>query len=397
MRANPIAPFVTGLSGAAVHRQLTQSAESIVLDAMAIQQIAAPTFAEARRAEYMQARFALLPTIQDVRRDGLDNVYARLPGSDPTYPAIFVSAHTDTVFPADTALTIERTPTQVYGPGIGDNSLGVATLLALPGLIADQPRRGDLWLIANTREEGLGDLGGIRAVLDHFAAAEPPVKIGAGIVMEGIAYNQIYHAGIAVRRLRIAVQAAGGHSWLHFGQPSAIHMLVQIAQRITLLSVPETPRTTYNIGLIEGGHSVNSIATDAALTIDLRSEDPATLALLESAVRVCCTGLDLAGSKVTITVVGDRPAGSIPVTHALVQMACGAIEATGHRPSLRAGSTDANLPLARGIPTVTVGITSGGNAHRLDEYIDLPPIRTGLWQLALLTLAAANDLFPSSS
>ncbi len=370
----------------AVQRPSANVVASVLREAIAVQQIASPTFDESRRAAYVQHRFAALPgiTLDSVEIDSLYNVYARLPGKDPDCPAVLVAAHTDTVFNADTDLTLRQTADRVAGTGIGDNSLGVAALLALPGLLHDQPRRADIWLVANTREEGLGDLGGIRAALDKLHA-----RVGVCILIEGMAYGQIYHAGIAVRRLRIIVTAPGGHSWLHFGQPSAIHGLVQIAARITHLTPPAAPRTTSNIGLIEGGRSVNSIATEANLTLDLRSEDTATLAAFEQAVRACCT---VDGCAVLIEVVGDRPAGAIPVTHPLAQAARKALEITGTSAAFRSGSTDANWPLACGIPAVAIGITNGGNAHRLDEFIDIPPIRDGLWQLALLTLAAANGL-----
>lgn len=369
-----------------VQRPPTDLVASVLVEAIRIQQIAAPTFDESRRAAYVKERFAALPGIaaDSIEIDALHNVYARLPGDDPSHPALLVTAHTDTVFDADTDLTIQQTTDRVAGPGIGDNSLGVAALLALPELLRDLPRRADLWLVANTREEGLGDLGGIRAALDKLRQ-----RIGSCVVIEGMAYGQIYHAGIAVRRLRISVTAPGGHSWLHFGQPSAIHGLVQIAARITRLTPPTAPRTTYNIGLIEGGRSVNSIATEANLTLDLRSEDTATLAEFEQAVRACCTA---DGCEAQIEVVGDRPAGAVPASHPLAQAARKALEISGTTAAFRSGSTDANWPLACGVPAVTIGITNGGNAHRLDEYIDVPPVGAGLWQLALLTLAAANGL-----
>ena len=294
-----------------------------------------------------------------------------------------VSAHTDTVFDAATTLAAQRGAERISAPGIGDNSLAVAALMALPELLRDLPLLADVWLVANSREEGLGDLGGIRAVIDRLRS-----RLSHCIVLEGMAFGQIYHSGIAVRRLKISTHAAGGHSWLHYGQPSAIHCLVQIAAGIAVLEVPSAPRTSYNIGLIAGGRSVNSIATDASLTLDMRSEDPHTLAELERAVRERCA----AGSPcaVEIEVVGDRPGGSIPVAHPLAQWARQALDLVGCVPSFRSGSTDANWPLAHGLPAVTIGISSGGNAHRLDEFIELAPIGQGMLQLILLIAAAAG-------
>jgi acetylornithine deacetylase/succinyl-diaminopimelate desuccinylase-like protein len=205
-----------------------------------------------------------------------------------------------------------------------------------------------------------------------------------------MAYGQIYHSGIAVRRLRISTHAEGGHSWLHYGQPSAIHNLVRFAARLTDLKPPESPRTTFNIGLIEGGSSVNTIAASASLTLDMRSEDPAALAILEQAVYDARDP----HSSFQIEIVGDRPAGRIARSHPLVQAARDTLEILGTPPLYQAGSTDANYPLACGIPAITIGITHGGNAHRLDEFITTDAIELGLWQLLLLALNVSDGFSP---
>lgn len=383
----PLPTFAQSSGGVGLQRALLTSIPALIDEALTIQQIPAPTFDEARRAAYIRSVFEAIPALRDIHVDALHNVYSRLPGRDSARPALLISAHTDTVFPIETDLTYRRTEQQLHAPGIGDNSLGVAGLLGVLRLLQNHPIESDIWFIANTREEGLGDLGGIRAVVDRLHG-----RIGACIVIEGMAFGQIYHAGIAVRRLRIHAQTAGGHSWLHFGQPSAIHELVKFAGRLTTLQVPTTPRTTYNIGLIEGGRSVNTIATDASLTLDLRSESSDTLAVLEKQVMLVLEGSHREGVLFRTEVVGDRPAGAINASHPLVHLAREALDTVKMTPILHTGSTDANYPLAKGIPAVTVGITSGGNAHRLDEYIDLPPIARGMWQLVLLTIAAAGSL-----
>jgi len=186
--------------------------------AIEIQQIPAPTFAEHERAQFVADRVMKFG-LENVVLDDLANVYGCWPGTDPERPALMVSAHTDTVFPPDTDLSVKRTPGRIYGPGIGDNSLGVASILVLLELLAtlDVHLEADIWFVANSREEGLGNLDGMRAVWQALSG-----KLGAGIVVEGMALGRIYHAGIAVRRLRISCQTPGGHSWLHFGQPNAI-------------------------------------------------------------------------------------------------------------------------------------------------------------------------------
>ncbi len=357
-----------------------------VEQAIAIQQIPAPTFAEKRRAEFVAEAFRSLGLLQ-VEMDDFCNVYGLLPGRQRGAPAVLVAAHTDTVFPEATDLSVRREGGLIYGPGLGDNSIGVAGELALISALrqASITPGCDLWFVATSREEGLGDLGGMRAA---FARLKP--RIGSVINIEGLAFGHIYHAGIAVRRLKISVRTPGGHSWLHFGRPSAIHILMQLGARITNRQPPVTPRTTYNIGLIEGGQSINSIATEAALWLDLRSENSKTLAAFEHEVRAEIDALRSPDVSFDVEVVGDRPAGAIDPNHPLVLRALEALAAVGTRGTLETGSTDGNVPLAEGCPTVTVGITRGGNAHRLDEYVETNAVAAGLRQLILLTLATAE-------
>ncbi len=354
--------------------------------AIAIQQIPAPTFAEQRRAEFVAAAFQELGLAQ-VEIDDVFNVSGLLPGRRRDAPAVMVAAHTDTVFPENTDLTLQRDSDLIYGPGLGDNSLGVAGLLALvSALRRDRITPGsDLWVVATSREEGLGDLGGMRAA---FARLKP--QIGSVINVEGLAFGHVYHAGIAVRRLKITARTAGGHSWLHFGRPSAIHSLVQLGARVTALQPPQSPRTTYNIGMIEGGQSINSIATEASLWLDMRSEESGALAAFEQRVRGEIADLRSPEVNFEVEVVGDRPAGTIAPDHPLVERALDALAQVGVRGTLETGSTDGNVPLSEGCPTVTIGISRGGNAHRLDEYIDSTAVASGIRQLVRLTLATAD-------
>lgn len=358
----------------------------IIDQAIAIQQIPAPTFHEAARSRYVADQFRALG-LEAVSADELNNVYGVLPGQDRSRPGIMISAHTDTVFSIDNDLKISRHEDLIYGPGLGDNSLGVAGMLGLAMALKRQNITPgiDLWFAATTCEEGLGDLGGMK---EAFARLQS--SICAVINLEGLAFGHIYHSGIAVRRLHITAAASGGHSWLHFGRASAIHGLVNLGAHITSLKPPENPRTTYNIGMIDGGQTINSIATSASLWLDMRSEDRATLETLEQQVREYTAAAAHDDLRFTIEVVGDRPAGTISTEHPLVQGALAALEHVGIRGSLETGSTDANVPLAQGCPAVTIGITRGGNAHRLDEYIETPPIASGIQQLILLALGASH-------
>lgn len=356
-------------------------------DAIAIQQIPAPTFHEDARARYVHERFTRYP-LHDVEIDALANVYGRWPGAQPDRPAILLSAHLDTVFPAETDLTIRREGGRIYGPGIGDNSVAVAALLALLDLFhrhGVQPG-ADLWFVANSREEGLGNLDGIRAAWERLAP-----RLGGAVVVEGMALGRVYRTGIAVRRLRITCKAPGGHSWLHFGSPSAVHGLIELGMRILQIALPDVPRTTCNIGLIEGGQSVNSLATSASMWLDLRSEHAGALRTLEQAVYAAIEATALPDLRFSVEVVGDRPEGAIASDHPLVRLAGEALRAIGMEAIHERGSTDANVLLAHGLPAVTVGVTVGGHAHRKDEYIEVAPLRAGVWQLLLVALGAAQE------
>ncbi|MBI1281460.1 MAG: M20/M25/M40 family metallo-hydrolase [Anaerolineaceae bacterium] len=366
--------------------ELLEQFDWVVQQGIAIQQIPAPTFSEKSRADYVAGQFKQLG-LENVHIDELYNVSGLMRGRQIQPSGIMISAHTDTVFSADTDLTIRKDKDLIYGPGLGDNSIGVSGMLGLIAILqklAIQPE-SDIWFVANTREEGLGDLGGMKAV---FRQLQPQIR--CVINLEGMAYGHVYHAGIAVRRLHITAKGEGGHSWLNFGRTSAIHGIMELGAQITRLRPPENPRTTFNIGIIEGGQSINTIATEAGLWLDLRSEESTALAHFEREVRHTVEATSKPNLSFNVDVVGDRPAGSIPSAHHLVQMALAALEQTGVRGTLENGSTDANVPLASGCPAVTIGITRGGNAHRMDEYIEVSPIASGMRQLVLLTLATTN-------
>ncbi len=338
-----------------------------------IQQIPAPTFDEMARAAFVRDRLAA-EGLADVEIDDLGDVTARRPGGDPTAAPVLVTAHLDTVFPPETPLELVRTPERITGPGIGDNSLGVAGLLGLVWALQGAALPGDLWLAANVGEEGLGNLRGMRRVVERLGA-----RARATIVLEGMALGHIYHAGLAVRRYRITTRTEGGHSWLHFGRPSAIHSLVQLGAKITALPLPASPRTTFNIGTITGGTSINTIAREASFDLDLRSESPAALAALATKVEALAAGFCGPEIAVEARIIGERPTGSIPREHPLVQLAAQAAAAEGIADcSFEIGSTDANVPLSRGLPCVCLGLTRGANSHRPDEYIETHDLDRGL-------------------
>ena len=361
---------------------------AIVETAIAIQQIPAPTFDEARRGTDVAERMRALG-LADVRIDAVGNVYGRRAGRAGG-PGLLLAAHLDTVFPAGTDLAVRRDGMRIYGPGLGDNSMGVAALLHLAQALgqADVANAGDIWFVANVGEEGLGDLRGMRAAVDQLSD-----QIGAAIALEGCDPGRIIHAGLGVRRYQISATARGGHSWNDFGSPSAIHALVRLAAQLTQLDLPKEPLSSFNIGMIQGGSSVNTIAERASLLLDLRSTAPSGLGTLIDQVEqiVANARATEAGVTFAIKTVGDRPAGSIPREHALTQLAGAAYSAEGLGEIYEIASTDANIPLSRGIPAVCIGVCDGGNAHRLDEYIEPARLPSGMRALLWLALAATSE------
>lgn len=352
-----------------------------------IQQIPAPTFQERQRAEFIAERFTA-EGLNDVEIDAIGNVYARRPGVGAAKPVI-LSAHSDTVFPMTTDLSVRRAPGQIQAPGIGDNSLGVAGLFGLLWLLEERniTLPGDLWLVSNVGEEGLGDLNGMRAVVERFGDAPR-----AYLVLEGMALGQVYHRGLGVQRYRVIAQTQGGHSWADYGRPSAIHELAALIGKLNALELPQEPRTTLNVGIIAGGTSINTIAAQASFELDLRSENPETLQGLVRSAETLFEQAKRPGVQIQAEMIGQRPAGDIPKTEPLPKLAARVLQAQGVQPQFNIGSTDANIPLSRGLPCVCIGLTRGGGAHTLGEYIETAPLQLGLEQLAMLVVSVFKRL-----
>lgn len=361
-----------------------------VLDlAVAVQQIPAPPFGESQRSAFMRERFKV-EGLKDVTADELGNVYGCLPGSGSARPVV-VTAHLDTVFPFDVDLQVRREPDKVFGPGIGDNSLGLAGLFGLLwGLRRSKPPSvlpGDIWLVANVGEEGLGDLRGMKAVVDRFQ--DQPL---AYIILEGMAFGHIYHRALGVQRYRISVHTEGGHSWVDYGKPSAIHELARLINSLGEIRVPERPRSTLNVGIIAGGTSINTIAAQAHLELDLRSEGSGALSLLTRQVEGLVKGANAPGIEVDLELIGQRPPGKIAAAHPLVRLAQRALQDLGLQPTLTIGSTDANIPLSRGLPAICIGLSTGFGAHTVNEYINTLPLAQGLAQVQAVVEGCFTEL-----
>ncbi|MDF1500163.1 MAG: M20/M25/M40 family metallo-hydrolase [Anaerolineales bacterium] len=358
--------------------------ERLIENACALQQIPAPTFSEHERGKYIESRFKTAG-LRDVSVDKIGNVYGRTPGS--LQPAVVVSAHLDSVFPMVTQLEIHRNGSMLIGPGIGDNAVALAFLLEMAEAFVSQPKHGgSVWFVGNVREEGLGNLLGMQQVVDRFGD-----KVQAYIVLEGIGLGHIYHRGLQVQRYRVSVETRGGHAWIHSDRESAIHTLLEIGSEIMGLSRPEEVPTSINIGLIRGGTSINTIASAASMDLDLRSEKPQALVDLERGLQTICERHRASEVNIKQEQIGQRPGGAISPDHALVKLACEALE-VGEVAECHLGiaSTDANVPLSRGHPAVCVGLTAGGHAHTIDEYIDTETIPNGYRMLHHLISEALN-------
>lgn len=369
-----------------------ENLDSILDQIIAIQQIPAPTFDEERRAIYIEKQFQACGLV-DVGRDPLNNVYGRSAGHSPNRPPLVISAHLDTVFPIETDLSVRREGTLLYGPGIGDNSTGVAGLLRIAKALRqhDLAHAADIYFVANVGEEGLGDLRGMRAVVERFGSQ------ATYVIVEGGLFGKLIHQAVGVRRYHIVVTTPGGHSWGGFGVASAIHVLGRLIVDIDSLTVPAIPKTTYNVGIIQGGLSINSIANSADLWLDLRSEGSDSLEQLvkdvEGIVRTRNQQYATEGKAVEIAMeqVGNRPAGSISRQSPVVAFADAALRVMGCEDvHYLASSTDANIPLSRGYQAVCLGLTNSGNSHRPDEFMDKTNLPAGLGQLLLVALAVAG-------
>jgi acetylornithine deacetylase/succinyl-diaminopimelate desuccinylase-like protein len=352
-------------------------------EAVRVCEIPSPTFEEGERAAYVRRRFLELG-LSEVTIDAAGNARGRRPGVSGG-PAVAVGAHLDTVFPKGTDVRVRREGSRLHAPGIGDNSVAVASLLAMVEALnaAGVKTAGDLHVTCNTGEEGLGDLKGMKHVV-----AELRGRVAALVAMEGMKLNRIIHVAVGSRRYKVTVTARGGHSWGHFPAPSAIHILGRAIAEISRLEVPSDPKTTYNVGVVRGGTTVNTIATEAEMLVDMRSVNIACLADLERRVLEIVRRTAAEGDgQVALELVGDRPAGSIPADHPVVETCRAVHRALGLQTFSEASSTDLNAALGVGLPGVCLSITEGANEHRLDEYIETGPIPTGIKNVLLATVA----------
>lgn len=352
--------------------------EATVDMARRICEVPAPTGSERERANFVASLWQERNYIPEI--DAIGNVYVRR-GTKSERPVLMLLAHTDTVFPATVSISVTRDGDILRGPGIGDNSLSIAAMISTLDILDELHIQTavDIVTIANVGEEGLGNLRGARAAVERYQK-----NLGAVIAIDGRLGN-ITHIGVGSKRWKITVRGPGGHSFGSFGKPSAIHGLGKIIAAIADLEVPQNPKTTFNVGLIEGGTSVNTIAAEASAILDLRSIDPAALDQLTAQVKDIVEQRVGDGLQTEIEVLGERPAGRRGLTDPLVQLAAEVLTSLGLEPAYSASSTDANIPISLNILAVCVGITHIERTHTLEEFLLIPPIGTGLAQMVALS------------
>lgn len=363
------------------------SLERVVADTIKITEVEAPPFEEDERAKLVADMMADIG-LADVHVDAAKNAVGILPAaSGQTGGGVLLAAHIDTVFPAGTDVTVKREGGILRAPGCGDNSSSVAALLMVAGIIRqlELPLPNEVIISGDAGEEGLGDLSGMKELMKTYRE-----RVRYALPVDG-SLGAVTHAGVGSRRLRVTTRTPGGHSYGAFGVPSAIHGLAKMIARIADIEVPKAPKTTYTTGVIGGGTSVNTIAAEAFMLLDMRSESASELAKLEEKVRaIMSEEAERSSVKYEVEVVGDRPAGSIPLESELPQMVMAANRALGIESHPGASSTDANVPLAMGIPAVTIGIKSGGDAHRWTDYVDIDSFVPGMKTVLLSTLLAVG-------
>ncbi len=359
--------------------------------------IAAPPWGESARSEWLAARFTELG-LADVHRDELGNVFGIRPGTDPAAPFIALSAHIDTVFPADTPIIVRRDGNKLYGPGVSDNSSGIVALLAMAAAMqsAKLSNIAPVLFIGDVGEEGEGDLRGMRHI---FQQPRWSASIASLVAVDGAGTDTIIAEGLGSRRYEVVIRGHGGHSWSDFGVANPIVALARVIDRFTRTPVPPAPKTTFNIGIINGGTSVNSIPESATMRVDTRSASVEELDRLERALHDAVDQVipEITGRKkqelltADVRVIGNRPAADLPAESQLLQT-IRAVDAQLHNVArIQRASTDANIPLSLGREAIAIGAGgTGGGAHTIHEWYDPAGRDLGLNRILLLTLALSG-------
>lgn len=339
-----------------------------------ITEIPAPPFKEAERGDYLLNRFKELG-FTEAAIDGEGNVIARRKGRGNGRPNLVISAHQDTVFPEGTDVTVKEKDGQVLAPGIGDDARGLAALLSLIQTMtkAQIETTGDITFVATVGEEELGNLRGVKALFrDHK-------DIDGFISIDGLNIARIVTQATGSHRYEFTFKGPGGHSFQEFGLPSAIHAMGRAIAKISELTPPSEPKTTFTVGTVNGGTSVNAIASEAKMAVDMRSNATEELLKLEEKLlglvkdAVADENKRWSSDKISVEtkLIGDRPAGRVAEDSPIVLATQRSVAAVSPQAkvSFSGSSTDSNIAMSLGIPAVTIGGGGeGGNWHSRNEW-----------------------------
>lgn len=376
-----------------------ERASEITAQQIEICQIPAPTFNEQKRAEYFRRKFINLG-LTKTQIDAEGNVLALRPGADKSLSPLVVSAHLDTVFPAETDVRPRIEDGKIFAPGIMDDGCGLVALLAIAEVMQKLriETQNPILFVATVGEEGAGNLRGVRHL---FTKGEFAGKLAAFVSLDGAGVSQIVNRALGSKRYLIRITGSGGHSWLDAGQPNPVHALGRLIAKLTNFSPSTRDKATLNVGTVSGGTSVNSIPTDATAEIDLRSESEIELERLDAFFRCSAAEavaeenaqgkIDCSPLESSLVLTGDRPSGETSENSALVRLAIEATKAVGAAPNLAISSTDANLAMSLKIPAITVGAGgTGDKMHTLGEWFDPANRELGLNRALLLILGFAK-------
>ena len=365
---------------------------------MEASRVPAPPFGETPRAEWLADRFRELG-LSGVEIDEVGNVFGVRPAYGQRY--ISVSAHIDTVFPASTPLNTRQQGSRLYGPGVSDNGAGIAAMLAVASVLKSSQIAHTLpfVFIGNVGEEGEGDLRGMRHV---FQTPRWGGAIAYSVIIDGAGADTVVAEALGSRRFEVIARGPGGHSWSDFGTPNPIIALARAIQSLSETPVPASPKTTFNVGVIRGGTSVNSIPESASMRVDLRSTSMAEIDRLERALRIALDhAVDAENQpafarnprraqivQCEVVEIGNRPAGELAADSRLLKVIRAVDAQLGNTAQVQRASTDANIPLSLGREAIAIGGGgTGGGAHTLQEWFDCNGRELGLRRILLTMLA----------
>jgi acetylornithine deacetylase/succinyl-diaminopimelate desuccinylase-like protein len=375
------------------------NAAAITDEQIRICSVPATPFAEQQRAEYLAERFRELG-LHDVGIDEEGNCLGLFRGSAAT-PLIIVSAHLDTVFAKGTDFTVRREGERLYAPGIADDGCGLVALIAIVQALrtARIETEGSILFVGTVGEEGEGNLRGVRHLFTRGAWSKR--KIDAFLSFDGPGVDRITNRALGSRRYRVEFIGNGGHSWGDFGLPNPVHALGRAISRLAAYPAPKDPRTTFNVGSVSGGTSVNAIPSRCSMEVDLRSAADAELRRLDAFFRRAVKeALDEENTtrrpgdaplKLQLDLIGERPSGETPADSTLVKLAVETTKLLGVEPRLDQSSTDSNLPMSLGIPAVTLGAGgTSGASHTLAEWYEPRDRDKGLKRGLLVVLGLVS-------